>query len=77
MEKNKLNSVLNILMGAAAGVFIGYGAYTLWDYKAHPGLYAMQSAPWYRGILVYGVVAAVILVLGFVLKQIMRKSAKK
>ncbi len=77
MEKNKLNSILNILIGAAVGVFIGCGAYTFWDYKAHPGLYAMQSAPWYRGVLVYGIVAAVILVLGFVLKQIMRKSAKK
>ena len=28
-------------------VFVGHSAYIIYDYKAHPGLYAMQSVPWY------------------------------
>ena len=46
MWKNRLNRILNIIMGSVVGVFIGYGLYSVWDYKTHPGLYAMQSAPW-------------------------------
>lgn len=64
-------------MGSAIGVFIGYGAYTVWDYKMHPGLYAMQSAPWYTGIWAYGILAAAVLLLSIVLKLAIRKSIKK
>lgn len=55
------------------GVFVGHGLYIVWDYNTHPGLYAMQSAPWYTSILVYGVYAAVVLLLGIVLKLMIRK----
>lgn len=64
-------------MGSVIGVFIGYGAYTVWDYKMHPGLYAMQSAPWYTGIWAYGILAAAVLLLSIVLKLTLRKSIKK
>ena len=61
--KNKLNSILNIIMGSVVGVFIGYSVYSVWDYKTHPGLYAMQSAPWYTTLLIYGGYAAAVLIL--------------
>ena len=77
MWKNKLHSILNIIIGSVIGIFIGYGLYTLWDYKTHPGLYAMQSAPWYSGILFYGKFAAVVLLLSLLLKLILRKSLQK
>lgn len=77
MWKNKLNYILNILMGSVAGVFIGYGLYKVWDYKTHPDLYVAQSAPWYTGIVVYGIFAAFVLLLSFVLKQVIRKGTKK
>lgn len=77
MWKNKLNSILNIIIGSVIGIFIGYGLYTLWDYKTHPGLYAMQSAPWYTGILFYGIFAAVVILLSLILKRILRKSLQK
>ena len=74
---SKLNNILNILMGSFVGVFIGYGIYSVWDYKTHPDLYAMQSAPWYTSILLYGILAVAVLILGFILKRIIRKGLKK
>ena len=77
MRKDKLNRILNIIMGSAVGVFIGHAAYSVWDYKAYPGLYAAQSAPWYTSILVYGIFAAGVLLVCLVLKRIFRKSTKR
>lgn len=34
------------------GICIGRSVWQCWDYVVHPGLYAIQSAPWYTGILV-------------------------
>lgn len=66
----KINSILNIIMGSCIGVFIGHGAYVLWDCKAHPALYAMQSAPWYTSILVYGIMTFVVLMAAIFIKRI-------
>lgn len=49
----KLNHILNIIIGAFVGVSIGHGIYVYWDFKTHPDLYAVRSAPWYTSILVY------------------------
>ena len=73
MWKDKLNRLLNIIMGSAVGVFIGYGVYIVWDYKTHPGLYNMQLMPWYTNILVVGGFAAAVLLLGAILKLIIWK----
>lgn len=54
----KLDHLANIIMGSVVGVFLGYGGYSVWDYKAHPGLYAMQSAPWYTGFWCLGCLPA-------------------
>ena len=50
----RLHTLLNIMMGAFAGVFLGHSAYVVWQYKTHPQVYALWSAPWYTSILVYG-----------------------
>ncbi len=73
----KLNWILNIVMGSFIGVWIGHGIYVLWDYKTHPDLYAVQSAPWYTSILLYGAVTAVILAAAIIIKQMIRKKSKK
>lgn len=73
----KLDHIATIIMGSVVGVFIGYGVYSIWDYKAHPGLYAMRSAPWYTGVLVFELFAGVVLLLGIFLKWMIRKSSKK
>lgn len=77
MWKNKLNRILNIIMGSVVGVFIGYGLYFVCDYRTHMGLYTMQPEPWYTGIYDYGIFAIVVLLLCIILKLIIRKSAKK
>ena len=51
----KINVFLNILTVSLTGVFAGYVIVACLDYRARPGLYDMQPAPWYTGILVYGV----------------------
>lgn len=69
----KINNALNIVIGSFTGVFVGHGIYVLWDYKTHPDLYAMQSAPWYTGILVHGAVTVVILAMAIIVKLIIRR----
>ena len=70
------NQILNIIIGASVGVFIGHGIYVFWDYKTHPVLYVAQSAPWYTSILVYGIATAVVLVIAIIIKLIIRKKLK-
>ncbi|MBO5281984.1 MAG: hypothetical protein J6B43_02470 [Lachnospiraceae bacterium] len=73
----KLNHILNIIIGAFGGAFIGHGIYIVWDFKTNPKLYAMQSAPWYTSILVYGVFTLVVLLVCIVIKAIIRHKQKK
>ena len=67
------NQILNTIIGAFVGVFIGHGIYVFWDFKAHPDLYAMQSAPWYTSIIFYGIVTVVVLTAAIIIKLIIRK----
>ena len=73
----KLNNILNIIIGSFVGVFIGHGFYVLWDFKTRPELYAMQSAPGYTSILVYGAFTLVMLLICFVIKAIIKHKQKK
>lgn len=47
MDKKKLYTVLKAVFWCVIGAFLGSTIYTCWDYHAHPGLYALTSAPWY------------------------------
>ncbi len=73
----KLDRVLNALIGAFVGVFIGHGIYVFWDFKMHPDLYAMQSAPWYTSILVSGIETVVVLAAAIIIKLIIRQKSKQ
>ncbi len=77
MLLKKVNYILNIVLGSSIGVFIGHGAYLFWDYKKHPGLYAMQGAPWYTSILLYGACTAVVFIAVGVIKLIIWKKQKE
>lgn len=72
----KLNSFLNIVIGSFIGVFIGFGIYKFWHFKTHPNLYAMQSAPWYTELLLYGALVAVLVVVCIILKLIIGRKLK-
>ena len=68
----KLNTILNTIMGAFSGVFVGHGIYVIWDFKTHPELYAMQSAPWYTSIVVYGIFTLLVLLICVVTKMFIK-----
>ena len=59
------------------GVFIGHGVYTVWDFKTHPELYVVQSAPWYTSILIYGVLTIILLLICIVIKVIINHKSKQ
>lgn len=74
----KLYDFLNIAVWSCIGVFLGSSIYTWWDYNARPGLYAMQSAPWYlsiqmRGAFTAAVVAALLLARWILRRRMNRK----
>jgi ABC-type antimicrobial peptide transport system permease subunit len=72
----RLNTILNTIMDAFIGGFIGHGIYVIWDFKTHPELYAIQSAPWYTSILVYGAFTIVVLLVCIVIKAIIKSKQK-
>lgn len=72
----KIDVLLNCLLGSSFGVFIGHSTYVYWDYRAHPELYAMNSAPWYTGILVYGIITGIVAAVAVILKVIIWKRLK-
>ncbi|WP_335342156.1 hypothetical protein [Pseudoflavonifractor phocaeensis] len=49
----------------------------VWDYHTHPVLYAVQSAPWYTGILVYGAFTLAVLLVCLVLKAVIKCGGAK
>lgn len=69
----KWNGILNGILGAFVGVFIGHSIYVVWNVKTRPALYAMQSAPWYASILLYGAVTLVVLLVCLVGKAILQR----
>lgn len=77
MMLKKINSILNTIIGSSIGVFIGHGIYVYWDYKKHPGLYAMQSGPWYTSILAYGLFTIVALTAVIMIKLIIWRRLKQ
>lgn len=75
----KVHDFLGLLIGVRVGVFLGRSIYTFWEYKSFPGLYAIQSAPWYTSVLVSGgfaVISVTVLLLArWVLRGMMRRKA--
>ena len=71
--RDKINTFLNCLIRAFIGVFLARSVYTYWDYKTHPELYAVSSAPWYTTILLFGVVSAGIILAAFIVKLMIGK----
>lgn len=66
----KCNGILNILISLIIGVFMGYVIDAYWAYKTNPELYAVQSAPWYTGVFVYGIVMMILLSAAIMVKLI-------
>ena len=75
--KKKINQVINTIMAAFVGVFIGHGIFLYLYYKNHPDLYVIQSAPWYTGILVYGIGTLAVLTICIGIKVVLKRKTDK
>lgn len=73
----KIRNLCNIVMGGFTGTLIGYSLYVLWDYRAHPLRYAVQSAPWYTGIVLYGALTLAVLLVCILVKVLCAHIAGK
>ena len=73
----KLNGILNILISSLIGAFAGQVIYVCLDYRTRPGLYDMQSAPWYTGILYYGIFTTVPLIIAIIIKLFLWRKLKQ
>lgn len=69
----KLKQVLWIILWSVVGTFVGYSLYQVYHYHTRPEFYAMQSAPWYMGILVRGILTAAATVLLLLLLWIIKR----
>ncbi len=72
----KWNMNLNTIIGSFIGVFMGHSMYIYFDYKKHPGLYEIQSAPWYTSIQIYGLSTFVVIFIAIALKLLIKKKLK-
>ena len=70
-------SLINGIMGAFVGVYLGRVCFVVWDYKTDPGFYGMQSAPWYTSLLVEGMFTLVLLLVCLVIKAVLKRLMKK
>ena len=72
--KQKIQRILNIIMGSFIGVCIGSGLYRYWHFRKYPDLYIVQSVPWYTGILVQGLFTLVLLTVCLIIKVVLIKN---
>ncbi|MEE0204216.1 MAG: hypothetical protein UEE32_02620 [Oscillospiraceae bacterium] len=72
----KVYRILKTAIWCFVGVFIGNSCYEFKAYKTYPELYAMQSAPWYYGILMHAVLTAVIIAGILIVMALLKKRMK-
>ena len=69
----QLDSFLHTLFWFAPGMFAGIALETYFDFQKHPGLYAMQSAPWYAKLLPHGAVCLIVMAAVWAPRRVIRK----
>lgn len=69
----RLNTILNYVIGSFIGVFIGHSIYKYFDYTRNPGLYEIQSVPWYTSIQVNGLAVTLIVLIAIIIKFFIKK----
>lgn len=72
-----LNRLLTTAMGSFFGVWLGRTLYTYVDYRLHPRLYAMNSAPWYTGPQVGAILTVIIECLLLCVKIFVKRRLKR
>jgi len=72
----RLNIILNSVIGSFIGVSIAHSIYRYFDYINHPDLYEIQSAPWYTSIQIYGLAVALIVFIAIIIKFLIKKKMR-
>lgn len=73
MHNNRIINYLNITIFSTLGVCIGLTLYLYLDSRANPGLYALQSAPWYTNAIIPGIVDIAIILVCIAVKLVLKK----
>ncbi|MBP5291961.1 MAG: hypothetical protein J6Y90_05035 [Lachnospiraceae bacterium] len=73
-DMEKLNNFLNIIMGSFFGVFVGNTVFNYLDYRKHPEIYEVNSAPWYyhyalTSFVLFVLVVIVCMIIKFVIRH--------
>ena len=71
--KEKISFYFRLFAGCVFGVFLGNCIYRFYDFKTHPDLYVMQSAPWYTSLIPSGVIAIGLIILSLGISAILKK----
>ena len=74
--RKRLKWLLQVMMGSTVGLYLGYALWLWMDYRQNPGYYAFQSAPWYTGLLLHGLIAGAALMLELVIFLWIRKKER-
>lgn len=61
---------------ASVMVFIGFFIYRYADYKQHPEIYMINSAPWYTDLLLQGIVTLVIIAICLIIIVVIKRKVK-
>ena len=61
--KRFLQIAMRAVIIASIVVFIGSCIYQYTDYKQHPEIYMLNSAPWYTGLLIQGAISLLIVLI--------------
>ena len=72
----RLDKILNAVIGSFIGVFISHSIYRYFHYINHPEIYEIQSAPWYTSILIYGLADALIVFVAIIIKFLVKKKMR-
>jgi len=73
----KIQHTMNVIIGVTIGISIGNVLFTWTDYTQNPGLYEVQSAPWYARIITISTICLIALVLEIILQCFVCYKMKK
>ena len=73
----RIYDILRVALWCAVGFFVGTSLYVVFDYIAHPELYAMGSAPWYSAIIVNALLSAVVIALLLIARFLIKRRLKR
>ncbi len=70
----QISKALDITTLTLTAVFFSYAIYLYYNFKTHPEIYAMQSAPWYTQLLLWGMIFAAFLIGVVIAKVVIKKN---